>query len=93
MTARGNPDEEGVEGYVSFGLLEPLLGKRIMDRLSRQSIRFTARDASFLDVATIDRPSYLSARYPYPRWARHNLIELLVHSDDQNLARKIIDEM
>jgi hypothetical protein len=85
--------EDGPEDYVSFGYLEPLFGKRIMDRLSRTRIRFTARDASFLDVATIEKPSYLSARYPYPRWARHNLIELFVHSEDQDLARKVIDEM
>jgi len=38
-------------------------------------------------------PSYLSARYPYPRMARHNLIELFVHTEDADLARKVIDEM
>ena len=64
-----------------------------MDRLSRHHVRFTARDASFLDIATITKPSYLSARYPCPRWARHNLIELFVHSGDQDFARKVIDEM
>jgi hypothetical protein len=52
-----NPEESGSEdapeGYVSFGYLEPLFGKRIMDRLSRQRVRFTARDASFLDIATV----------------------------------------
>ncbi|MFN2622549.1 MAG: hypothetical protein ABR611_06860 [Chthoniobacterales bacterium] len=79
--------------YVSFGYLEPLFGKRIMDCLSRHDVRFTARDASFLDVATIDKPSYLSARYSYPRWARHNLIELFVYNDDQDLARQVIDKM
>lgn len=64
-----------------------------MDHLARKHVRFTARDASFLDIATIAKPSYLSARYPYPRWARHNLIELFVHNDDQDLARKVIDDM
>jgi hypothetical protein len=97
MTARDEPEETNTdhapEGYVSFGYLEPLFGKRIMDRLSRQHVRFTAHDASFLDIATIAKPSYLSARYPYPRWARHNLIELFVHNDDQDLARQVIDDM
>ena len=64
-----------------------------MDRLSRHHLRFIGRDASFLDIATIEKPSYLSARYPYPRWARHNLIELFVHTDDQDRARGLIDEM
>jgi hypothetical protein len=85
--------EDAPENYVSFGYLEPLFGKRIMDHLARQQVRFTARDASFLDVVTIEKPSYLSARYPYPRWGRHNLIELFVHDDDQDLARKVIDDM
>ena len=97
MTARDEPEEtnaeDAPEDYVSFGYLEPLFGKHIMDRLSRRHVRFAARDASFLDIATIERPSYLSARYPYPRWARHNLIELFVHTEEQALARKIIDEM
>ena len=85
--------EDAPENYVSCGYLEPLFGRRIMDHLSRKHVRFAARDASFLDIATIAKPSYLSARYPYPRWARHNLIELFVHHDDQDLARKVIDDM
>jgi hypothetical protein len=79
--------EDAPENYVSFDYLEPLFGKRIMDRLSRQHVRFTPRDGSFLDVATIEKPGYLSARYPYPRWARHNLIELFVNRIRILLAR------
>jgi hypothetical protein len=97
MTEGGTPDEpqasDALKGYISFGYLDPLFGKRIMDRLSRHSVRFTARDASFLDIATVAKPGYLSQRYPYPRMARHNLIELFVHSDDQDLPHKVIDEM
>jgi hypothetical protein len=43
--------EDAPEDYVSFGYLEPLFGKRVMNRLSRQRVRFTARDASFLAAA------------------------------------------
>ena len=97
MTVRDDPgaaDTEDVpQDYISFGYLEPLFGKRVMDRLSQHAVRFVARDASFLDIATVGKPTYLSARYPYPRWARHNLIELLVYSGDQHLARRVIDEM
>ena len=83
----GDTDE-----YVSFGYIDPLLGRRIMDRLSREHIRFIARDASRFDVATADTLDQLSYRYPNPRLARNNRIELLVHSEDQILARKVIDE-
>jgi hypothetical protein len=86
-------DTQGhAEDYVSFGYLEPLLGRRIMECLSRQRIRFIARDASRFDVATAETVDSVSYRYPYPRVARNNRIELLIHPEDQNLARKIIDE-
>ena len=84
--------QDDAEDYVSFGYLEPLLGRRIMERLSRQQIRFIARDASRFDVATAGTVESVSYRYPNPRVARNNRIELLVHREDQNLARKIIDE-
>ena len=79
--------------YVSFGYLEPLFARRIMDRLSRHHVRFVARDASRLDVASTGTIDYLSWRDRYPRPARNNRIELLIHSEDQDTARKVIDEM
>jgi hypothetical protein len=79
--------------YVSFGYLEPLLGRRIMDGLSRHHVRFIARDASRLDVASAGTIDYVSWRDPYPRPARNNRIELLIHSEDQDIARKVIDEI
>jgi hypothetical protein len=84
--------QDDVEDYVSFGYLEPLLGRRIMERLSGQQIRFIARDASRFDVATAGTVDSVSYRYPYPRVARNNRIELLIHREDESLARKIIDE-
>jgi hypothetical protein len=85
---QGKSDE-----YISFGYLDPLLGRRIMDRLTRHHVRFTARDASRLDVASADIIDDVSWRDPYPRPARNNRIELLIHSEDQDAARKVIDEM
>lgn len=97
MAAPDKPEntnfEADPEDYVSFGYFDPLFVKRIMDRLSRSHVRFTARDASFLDIATATKPSYLAMAYPYPRWVRHNMIELLVHSDDRDLAHQVIDDM
>jgi hypothetical protein len=81
------------DNYVSFGYLEPLLGRRIMDRLSRDHVRFKARDASQLDVASAGTVDAVSWRDPHPRPARNNRIELLIHSEDQATARKVIDEM
>ena len=82
----------GPEDYVSFGYLEPLLGRRIMARLSRQQVRFVARDASRFDVITAGTIDSVSHRIPFPRVARNNRIELFVHPEDQILARKIIDQ-
>jgi hypothetical protein len=89
-----DPRKQGAsDEYVSFGYLEPLLGRRIMDRLARNHVRFKARDASQLDVASAGTIGYVSWRDPYPRPARNNRVELLVHSGDQDAARKVIDEM
>jgi hypothetical protein len=87
----GNPSSDADE-YVSFGYLDPLLGRRIMQRLSHDHVRFVARDATTFDVITAGILEQVSYRYPYPRLARINRIELLVHREDQNLARKIIEE-
>ena len=80
------------DNYVSFGCFDPLLGRRIMGRLARERIRFTARDATTLDWLTDGVVKDVGYRYPYPRIGRINRIELLVHAEDQNLARRVIDE-
>ena len=89
------PDDPNIQGdpknYVTFGYLEPLLARRIMERLSRQQVRFIARDASRFDVSTAGTVDSVSQRIPFPIVARNNRLELFIHSDDQNLARKIID--
>ena len=82
-----------LKDYVSFGYLEPLLGRRIMDSLSRHRLRFIARDASQLDVASAGTVDHVSWRDPYPRPARNNRIELFIHAEDEVAARKVIDEM
>jgi hypothetical protein len=96
MTAPSMNDGAEIQGapenYVSFGYLDPLFGRRIMDRLSRQHVRFVARDASRMDVASAGIIDHLSWRDPYPRPARNNRIELFIHSEDQDTARKVIDE-
>ncbi len=79
--------------YVSFGYFEPILGRRIMDRLTRRQVRFMARDASRIDVASAGTIDEVSWRDPYPRPARNNRIELLIHPQDQATARKVIDEV
>jgi hypothetical protein len=80
------------DGFVSFGCLDPLLAKRIMERLSRAGVRFVARDATIFDAATTGVVEHVSYRVPYPRIARINRVELFVHPDDEILARKIIDQ-
>ena len=94
MTARDNAQNIQVDGedYVSFGYLDPLVGKRIMNRLSRNHVRFIARDASRIGGATEGIIDYVSWRDEYPVRRRINRIELFIHSEDQDTARKVIDE-
>ncbi len=89
----GADTDGGSDEYISFGYLEPLLGRRIMDRLSRHYVRFVARDASRFDVASAGTIDYVSSLDPYPRVARNNRIELFIHLEDEATARKVIDEM
>jgi hypothetical protein len=53
------------EDYVSFGYLDPLVGKRIMNRLSRNHVRFIARDASRLGFSSESIIDYVSWRDPH----------------------------
>ena len=95
MTVRDTPDDKPVspEDFVSFGYFEPLLGKRIIKRLSEQQLRLVADDASQLDVLSAGTIDAVSWRDPYPRPARNNRIELFIHRDDAAAARKLIDQM
>jgi hypothetical protein len=96
MTARGEHDEptEGdTTDYVSFGYFEPFLGKRIMACLARERVRFTVRDATRFDVISAGTIDHVSWRDFYPRTGRNNRIELLIHRDDETVARKLIEEM
>jgi hypothetical protein len=95
MTASDKADDMPVDRdhYVSFGYFDPLLGRRIIARLSDYQVRFVAGDASRLDVASAGTIDSVSWRDPYPRPARNNRIELFIHRDHAATARKIIDEM
>lgn len=94
MTERNDAENVEVDGenYVSFGYLDPLLGKRIMDRLSLNHVRFIGRDASRLGASStgiIDHVSWPDASQVL---ARINRIELFIHLGDQESARKLIHE-
>jgi hypothetical protein len=89
----GADTDGGSDEYIGFGYLEPLLGRRIMDRLSWHHVRFIARDASRFDVASAGTIDYVSSLDPYPIVARNNRIELFIHPEDEATARKVIDEM
>jgi len=69
------------------------VGKRIMNRLSRNHVRFIARDASRLGLSSEGIIDYVSWRDPYRVRARINRIQLFIHLEDQDTARKLIDEV
>ena len=80
------------EEYVSFGYFDPLVGRRIMKRLSAQHVRLRAHDVSRLDMASAGIVDAVTPATRYPILARNNRLELFIHPEDQNLARKILDE-
>jgi hypothetical protein len=94
MTARGDADKIQIDGedYVSFGYFDPLIGRRVMNRLFQNHVRFIARDATRLGVSSEGIVDYVSWRNEYRVLARINRIELFIHSDDQDRARRLIDE-
>ena len=80
-------------GYISFGYFDALVAKRIMRRLSKDGVRFEARDASRLDMASAGVGDYDTPVTRYPILARNNRIEILVHSHDQREAQRMVDEV
>jgi hypothetical protein len=94
MTAPDNAENIQLDGedYLSFGYIDPLIGRRIMDRFSRNRVRFIARDASHLGVASEGIIAHVSWCDAYRVLSRINRIELFIHSKDRDTARKIIDE-
>jgi hypothetical protein len=85
--------QSGDDDYVSFGFFDPLVGRRVTKRLSNEGVRFKAHDASRLDVGSAGIIDYVSWLDVYPIMARINRIELFVHCEDQETARKLIDEV
>jgi hypothetical protein len=90
MEAADKPDSD--DEYVSFGYFDPLVGRRIMKRLSDQQVRLRARDVSRLDMANAGVVDSITPATRYPILARNNRIELFIHTEDQSLARTIMEE-
>ena len=82
-SADGGRDSE----FVSFGTFDPLLARRIAKHLAG-SVRFKVADASRVEIARVYKPWVV---VPY-RFCRDNMVELFVHREDADRARKIIEE-
>ena len=80
-------------GYVSFGYFDPFVARRIMHRFSGHGVRFEARDASRLDMASAGIGDYDTPVTRSPILAGNNRIELLVHSDYPVDAQRMVDEV
>jgi hypothetical protein len=79
--------------YMSIGYFDPLLAKRIMKRLSRENIRFAARDASGIGICGAELPYERPSPEPYPVLHRESRIELFIYTADTSKARSAIDEV
>jgi hypothetical protein len=64
-----------------------------MKRFAEVGVRFEAADASQLDMAGAGIVGYETPLMRYPILARNNRIELLIHPEDQEKARKIVEEV
>jgi hypothetical protein len=78
--------EKSDDPYRSYGRFEPFAAKRLLERFTAKHIRFQIADASGL--IPIGQIMY----EPPTRIARLNSIEIFVHRDDEDKARKIISE-
>jgi len=94
MTARGDADKIQIDGedYVSFGYFDPLIGRRVINRLFQNHVRFIARDATRLGVSSEAIVDHVSWRDEYRVLAKISRIELFIRSEDQDRARQLIDE-
>ena len=76
---------------MSFGYFDPLFGKRIMKRLSRENVRFAAPDASGVGMGGAEVRYARRSPLPYPMLCHLSRIELFVHAADTGKARTVID--
>jgi hypothetical protein len=84
-------DEQGA--YISHGYFDPLLARRIMKRFAEEHVRFETADASRIDMADAAVVDVMTPVLRRPRLARVNRVELFIHRDDEEKARKIVEEI
>jgi hypothetical protein len=93
MNSGDQPQDESGAPYVTHGYFDPLVARRIVKHFSEESIRFEVTDASRLDMADAGVVDYVTPSTRYPKLARNNRVELFVHCEDEERARKIIEEI
>jgi hypothetical protein len=71
--------------YISHGYFDPLIARRILERFGQEGVRFEVADAEVVD--------YITPLLRRPRLARVNRVELFIHRDDEEKARKIVGEI
>ena len=79
--------------YISHGYFDPLIARRILERFGQEGVRFEVADASRIDMADAEVVDYITPLLGRPRLARVNRVELFIHRDDEEKARKIVGEI
>jgi hypothetical protein len=87
------PRGDSEAAYVSHGYFDPLVARRILKRFEQDGVRFDVIDTSRLDMDDAGVVEYVTPLTRPPKLARLNRIELFVHREDEEKARKIIDEI
>jgi hypothetical protein len=93
MNSGDQTQDDSCAPYVTHGYFDPLVARRIVKRFSQEDVRFKVEDASRLDMADAGVVDYVTPSTRYPKLARNNRVELFVHCEDEEKARKIIEEI
>jgi hypothetical protein len=93
MRDASQPRDRSDAPYVTYGYFDPLVARRIVKRFASESIRFEVADASRIDTADAGVVDYVTPLTRFPLRTRNNRVEIFVHRDDEEKARKIVDEI
>jgi hypothetical protein len=74
-------DESSDEEFRSFGRFDPFEAERLLSRFQETGIRFQ-----------VDPESIIAPNRGWTRFYRYNFVEIFVHQEDEERARRILGE-
>jgi hypothetical protein len=93
MHESAHPLDDSDAPYICHGYFDPLIARRILKRFGQEGVRFEVADASRIDMADAEVVDDITPLLRRLRLARVNRVELFIHWDDEEKARKIVGEI